>query len=73
MEPLIHSFVSDELPEDHPKAHERLICERCSRTIHASNNECMDAWVETGLGDFCLGCFAILYNENLEAGWALKR
>jgi hypothetical protein len=26
--------------------------------IHAFNNECMSTWVETGVGNFCIECFA---------------
>lgn len=25
--------------------------------VHASNNECMQTWVETGEGAYCIRCF----------------
>jgi hypothetical protein len=35
-----------------------VYCTSCKAMLHASNNECMQTWVETGRGDFCVKCFA---------------
>ena len=56
-EPLIHSHITDMLPEDNPLAYETVYCEVCEHMVHASNNECMTTWVESGLGNYCLDCF----------------
>ena len=55
-EPRIHSHIDDLLPANHPLAHEDVRCDRCNRFLHASNNECMQTWVETGRGNFCWLC-----------------
>jgi len=73
-EPLLHSHITDLLPEDHPLAYECVSCQRCRVMVHASNNECMTMWVETGLGNFCLACFvAVEEATNDIASLALKR
>jgi hypothetical protein len=56
-EPLIHSEIEDSLPADHPLAHTDVDCLVCHDLLHAENNECMQTWVETGLGGLCLICF----------------
>jgi hypothetical protein len=56
-EPILHAGIEDCLPEDHPLAHEDINCEACGEMVHAHNNETMQAWVEGGLGAFCLACF----------------
>lgn len=58
MEPLIHSHITDGLPGDHLLAHEQVVCTGCGVLVHASNNECMQTWIETGRGAYCLKCFA---------------
>lgn len=59
IEPLIHSHITDGLPDDHPKAWETVWCDGCpGEMLHCENNECMQTWVETGKGDYCLKCFA---------------
>jgi hypothetical protein len=35
-----------------------VYCASCKAMLHASNNECMQTWVETGRGNFCVKCFA---------------
>ena len=56
-EPEIHSHITDELPNNHKWAQEQLYCKICIVTIHAGNNECMQTWVETGNGNYCLKCW----------------
>lgn len=64
-EPLIHSGITDTLPQDHPLAYEPVYCDSCSRCatmLHASNNENMQTWVEISgtskwRGNYCLPCF----------------
>ncbi len=58
-EPLIHSHIEDVLPEDHPNAYRTVLCKICGEMLHCENNECMQIWVETGIGDYCLPCFAV--------------
>ncbi len=73
IEPNIWSHLTDELPSDHPLAREQVYCRRCRALVHAFNNECMQTWVETGKGPYCLACFAAEGGEVLEErdGWAL--
>jgi len=58
-EPKIHSDVEDGLPDDHPLAFTHISCSNptCDVLVHSANNECMDTWIETGKGNFCLRCF----------------
>ena len=56
-EPKIHSHIEDVLPGDHPLAYEVVCCESCKVMVHAFNNECMQTWIETGNGNFCVPCF----------------
>ena len=58
MEPLIHSHITDVLPDSHPLAFESVFCKTCGEMVHAFNNECMQTWVESGAGSHCIGCFA---------------
>ena len=57
-EPVIHSHITDDLPDAHPLAWSVVDCVECGVMLHCSNNECMQTWVETGLGSFCFNCFA---------------
>jgi hypothetical protein len=72
-EPLIHSGITDLLPDDHPLAYTSISCQQCGGLLHAFNNECMQTWVETGKGNFCLSCFVKLYeaDEGEDARWGL--
>ena len=54
----MHSHITDELPSKHPLANEQVYCKSCGELVHAANNECMQTWVETGDGSFCVTCFA---------------
>lgn len=58
-EPLIHSHITDCLPEDHPMAYEFVYCDKCGDTLHACNNECMQTWTEMQRGNFCTKCFVL--------------
>ena len=58
-EPLIHSHITDALPDNHPLAFKTVGCVKCDAMVHAGNNECMQTWVESGAGAFCIGCFAV--------------
>lgn len=67
-EPKIH-FVFDDLPADRVDAYARIECERCDELLHASNNEQMQPWVETGKGNYCFTCFIMIserYGDNRE-------
>lgn len=56
-EPIFHSHMSDVLPDDHPLATETVFCLKCKKEmLHASNNECMQTWVEIYGKPFCLAC-----------------
>jgi len=68
-EPLIHSHITDCLPDDHPLARTNVHCVACSRLVHAFNNETMTTWVESGLGAFCLQCFASQSTGDDGAHW----
>jgi hypothetical protein len=59
-EPLLHSHVTDALPEGHPLAHERVRCDRCETLLHIQSNSCARTWVECGRGNFCLHCFVLV-------------
>lgn len=61
-EPVLHSHLTDCLPNDHPLAWSVVSCdaEGCRAALHMSNNECMQAWVETGKGNYCFPCFVRL-------------
>lgn len=81
-EPLIWSHITDGLPEDHPLAYEAVFCSvGDGELLHASNNECMQTWVETGRGAYCLVHFVEAVAEvvqgetyhTVEEGWALRR
>lgn len=54
---VIHTHISDGLEETHPLANESVYCETCKGMLHASNNECMQSWFETDIGNFCTNCF----------------
>lgn len=56
IEPRIHSHITDVFPDDHPLAYKNFGCEHldCDALLHAGNNECMQTWIETGIGNFCV-------------------
>ncbi len=67
MEPLIHSHITDVLPEGHRLADSNVFCDRCGGILHTWENECMTTWVETGKGNYDLLCFVIAAG-GFEAG-----
>lgn len=56
-EPRIHSHIEDCLIESHPLAEEWVKCKKCADVLHVPN-ECMQTWIESGEGNFCISCFA---------------
>lgn len=86
-EPKIHSHITDELPQNHPLAFSCIYCDslNClsregSAMLHASNNECMQTWVESGIGNYCIRCFVNLkfddinkkHLENMDKDWVVE-
>lgn len=61
-EPRIHSHLDDLLPGGHPLAFRVVYCDfqDCHAMLHAENNECMQTWIETGIGNYCLPHFCFL-------------
>ena len=77
-EPLIHSQISDTLPEDHPLAWQSVYCTDClpaHRMLHGVPNENMTTWVETGAGPLCVPHYAarVAADDMGEEVFALKR
>ncbi len=72
-EPLLHTDITDTLDVSHPLANVSINCKRCSCPVHASNNECMSAWIETGRGPYCVGCFSrtVAAEGYVEDDWGL--
>lgn len=73
--PVLHTHIEDALPEDHPLAFDMVYCEGrdCTAMLHSFNNECMQTWVETGKGNYCIWCFMKMTGdpEILEEEWGL--
>ena len=63
-EPLIHSFETDVLPDEHPWAHETVHCGQCRVMVHAFNNECMQVWVEWEGRALCWSDFLAISAEG---------
>ena len=57
LEPLVHSHLTDSLPESHPLAHRSVRCKKCEASLHSAINECMQTWLETQWGNYCVACF----------------
>jgi len=70
-EPLIHSGVTDTLPEGHPLVWTTVYCygKGCRETLHATPNENMQTWVETSKGNYCLPCFTASDQADGYEGW----
>ena len=71
LEPKFH-FFEDCLPDNDPRSQTTIYCRDCVRMVHCENNETMNAWFDTGIGEICLDCF---YKRNdtepsLEEPWA---
>ena len=58
-EPIIHSHITDVLPEDHCLKNDCVSCDECGVMLHASNNECMQTWLETEVGNYCTKCLKL--------------
>jgi len=74
VEPLFHSGITDELPEDHPLAQEGIFCQVCREMVHAGNNENMQPWLETDSGAYCPLCYMKKwwqYNDEVLMGLGL--
>jgi len=72
-EPVIHSHITDVLPEDHPNAYYCVFCDSCNAMLHANNNECMQTWLETQDGNFCTNCYILAPVLRRQAEQALQR
>jgi len=59
MEPLIHSHLTDCLPDGHPLARVTVRCKKCGHSVHSEINECMQTWLETEWGNYCTVCYPI--------------
>lgn len=59
-DPILHSHITDCLPESHNLAYKNIFCKICSQHLHAFNNETMRTWIETGIGNYCITCFSNL-------------
>jgi len=57
-EPKIHSHITGVLPESHKLANKNVRCTTCKSSLHSGNNKCMQTWIETGQGNYCIFCFA---------------
>lgn len=71
-EPLIHSGVTDVLPDGHPLAHETVYCDggECGEMLHSLINENVTTWVEAHRGNYCLQCFTALDEAQGVDGWS---
>ena len=67
-EPVIHSMITDCLPEGHRWQWEQVECLECGMLVHAGNNECMTDWVECGPVARCAKCWCRWWQQN---GWLL--
>lgn len=58
VDPVLHSHIEDVLPDKHKLASTNVYCCVCNEMLHCENNECMQTWIETGKGNYCIRCFA---------------
>lgn len=77
-EPLIHSGLTDVLPERHPDAHQTVYCDGAdcagrAEMLHHCINENMQTWVEAPKGNYCLPCFNALDRAQGCDGWSGER
>lgn len=72
IEPIIHSNITDALPKDHHLAYKIVNCKNCKTMCHCDNNECMQTWVETGDGNYCIDCLARITDGVLGSNYALR-
>lgn len=75
-DPIIHSRISGELPDDHPLAFTEVTCPNCGQVLHEMTNYCVQTWVETGAGNFDFSCWIDLvadmgHGKQLGDDWGL--
>jgi len=72
-DPVLHTHVEDILPSGHPLAFQHISCDgpKCGKLLHSANNECMQSWIETGMGNYCLPCFEMLTEGAADIWWGL--
>lgn len=68
-EPVIHSHMTDMLPDEHPLAFETVYCDakrqhKCNGMLHCGNNECMTTWIEFAGKNVCMEVFASFILET---------
>lgn len=59
VEPLVHSHLTDTLPDAHPLVGHNVYCKCCNAMLHCENNECMQTWLELPSGAYCTRCYPI--------------
>jgi hypothetical protein len=70
-EPIIHSFISDRLPDGHRWIKKgALWCIGCGKKVHTHYNECLEAWIEIADMWFCLKC---IFGEFFKADFILSK
>lgn len=72
-EPILHTYIEDKLPEDHPLGHDTIYCTNCKLMLHAFHNECMQTWLETEVGNYCVNCLPITCIMDVEMFDNLKQ
>lgn len=77
-EPILWSTITGQLPASHRLRLRNVECEgSCRIVVHTAQNRTLQCWVETGIGNYCLMCFAQLFVlsefENDTHVWAKAR
>lgn len=57
-EPVLHSHITDGLPDTHLLACRDVWCCKCDRLVHDDRNLCRFAWFEWLGFAICFDCFA---------------
>jgi hypothetical protein len=70
--PVLHTHVERGLPDGHPYAGQAVYCQFCRDPLHASTNECLQTWVETGRGPYCLEDFTNATGQVVDDDWSLR-
>jgi hypothetical protein len=55
-EPVLHTFITDSLPDDDPRAWQSIYCTDCKMLVYSSPKETRHAWADTESGPLCLVC-----------------
>lgn len=73
VEPKLHSGITDTLPNNHKLVHKSICCDftDCKTMLHASNNENMVSWIETGKGNFCWPHFLEQAQDGIPEDWGI--